>query len=367
VGRCWIVLLVCAGCNQILGVNDITLGDGGSSGGDGSGAGSQCITGAGSGALFTPCFATLPTMDVVLGGTIDTGTSNLCSVQHQPGGPDVCVVAGMTVTVKTNLRATGTRPLVLAAVTDLTVMAMLDLTGGTPGAAGAATGDCIGTAAGGDDAQSPGGGGGGALGASSASGGTGFAGATGGAGTGFITTPTFVRGGCNGAKGGAKGGVAGGAGGGGGGALYLIAGNSIDVMGAGTIAAPGGGGAGGIGGGGGGGGGASGGLVGLDSPGVFVEGTIYANGGGGGGGAGINTNASPGQTGTLGNAAGGSPSGGGGMGGSGGVGTTGAGTGSMPASNDCGAGGGGGSIGIVWMNYATAGISGSISPDETGP
>lgn len=366
-GRCWIVLLVCAGCNQILGVNDIKLGDAGTSGGDGSGGGSQCITGAGSGALFTPCFTTLPTMDVILVGTIDTDTSNLCSVQKQNGGPDVCVVAGMTVTVQGNLRATGTRPLVLAAVTDLTVMAMLDLTGGTPGAAGANTGDCLGTAAGGDDAQSPGGGGGGALGAPSASGGAGFAGATGGAGTGLITTPTFVRGGCDGKKGGAKGGIAGGAGGGGGGALYLIAGNSIDVQGAGTIAAPGGGGAGGVGGGGGGGGGASGGLVGLDSPGVFVEGTIYANGGGGGGGAGINTNGGMGQTGTLGNAAGGSPSGGGGMGGNGGVGTNAPGTGSPPGSNDCGGGGGGGSIGIVWMNYTTAGVSGSIVPDATGP
>jgi len=367
VGRCWIVLLVCAGCNQILGVNDITLGDGGTSGGDGSAA-TMCITGAGSGALFTPCFATLPTMDVVLGGTIDTDTSNLCSVQHQPGGPDVCVVAGNTLTVRQNFLATGSRPLVLAAVTDLTVMAMLDVSGGGTGkAAGANSGDCLGGAPGGDDAQSPGGGGGGALGAVSASGGAGFAGATAGAGTGLISTPAFVRGGCDGKKGGAKGSTAGGAGGTAGGALYLIAGNSIDVMGAGTIAAPGGGGAGGTGGGGGGGGGASGGLVGLDSPGVFVEGTIYANGGGGGGGAGIGGGASPGQTGTLGNSSGGSPSGGGGMGGNGGVGTSGAGPGSMPASNDCGAGGGGGSIGIVWMNYMTAGISGSISPDETGP
>lgn len=360
-------MLVCAGCNQILGVNDIALGDAGTSGGDGSGAGSQCITGVGSGALFTPCFATLPTMDVILVGSIDTGTSNLCSVQKQSGGPDVCVVAGKTVTVQGNLRATGTRPLVLAAVTDLTVSAMIDLTGGTPGAAGASTGDCLGTAAGGDDGQSPGGGGGGALGAPSASGGMGYAGATGGAGTGLIATPTFVRGGCNGAKGGAKGSVAGGAGGGGGGALYLIAGNSIDVQGGGTIAAPGGGGAGGLSGGAGGGGGASGGLVGLDAPGVFVDGTIYANGGGGGGGAGIGGAGSMGQTGTLGNAAGGPPAGGGGNGGNGGVGTAAAGTGSMPASNDCGGGGGGGSIGIVWMNYSTAGVTGSIVPDATGP
>ena len=362
----WIVLLACVGCNQILGVQDITLGDAGTAGGDGSGSSALvCIAGAGgSDTLFTPCFAAAPTGDVVLGGTIDTDSSNLCSVQHQSGGPDVCVVAGNTLTVQQNFRASGSRPLVLAAVTDLTVKAMLDISGGAQtAAAGANSGDCLGTAPGGDDATSPGGGGGGALGAPSASGGAGFAGATGGAGTGLIATPTFVRGGCDGKKGGTKGSAAGGAGGTAGGALYLIAGNSVDVQGSGTIAAPGGGGMGGASGGAGGGGGASGGFVGLDAPDVSVDGTIYANGGGGGGGAGIAGAGGTGQTGTLGNSAGGAATGGGGAGGTGGVGATGATGGKVPGSNDCGGGGGGGSIGIVWMNYTTATVTGTIVPD----
>ena len=367
-GSCALLLLLAGGCNSILGVKDITLGDAGSGSGDAS---VKCIPGS----LFSPCFTTLPTKPVTVVGGVNTDDPTMCAVSSQlGGGPEVCVIGGSTVTVQ-NVRATGSRPLVIAAVTDLTVSGMLDIMGGfTTQAAGANTGSCIGPGPGGDSATSPGGGGGGGFGATGEKGGAGSTTAVNPGNAGGIgTAPTlmFVRGGCDGAKGGDNTATTalGGLGGTAAGAVYLVAGNSIDVTSTGTIAAAGGGGKGGAGTGGGGGGGASGGLVGLDAPTVSVEGTIYANGGGGGGGGGTQVKGGAGQDGSVNNAGpglAGTPNGGGG--GTGGVGATPASAGNSGACTDqCAGGGGGGSIGIVWMATAQGIITGTIVPDSIGP
>ncbi len=370
------MLLFAAGCNSLLGVQDITLGDGGTGGGDGSAT--MCI--AGTGSLIKPCFVTLPTGTVNLTGTINTDSDSRCVVQKQTGGPDVCMIGGNDLNVTAMLRAIGSRPLVLVAVHDLTVSAVLDVSGdATMPAAGANTGNCIGTGPGAASMGSPGGGGGGGFGATGAAGGNGANGAIGGA-AGTTSMPTFVRGGCDGGTGGMNGNLLGGAGGGAGGSVYLVAGNSIEIASGGAVAAGGGGGAAGgaapgSGKGGGGGGGASGGLVGLDAPTVGVDGNVWATGGGGGGGATNTATGVAGATGNASNTAGGQ--GGGGGGGNGGNG----GLNNVPplAANGqpatctpsgsvyCGGGGGGGGVGVVWLNATNAVVTATIAPDTTSP
>jgi hypothetical protein len=361
------MLLAAAGCTQILGVQDITLGDAGM----GSGADTAftaCISDP-TITLFKPCFATLPTMDVQLQGTIDTDMCAMGTKQSQGSGkPMLCVIAGKTVTVPTpGVRANGSLPLVIAAVTDITVSAMIDVSGGKSlPAAGAQS--CSPPTAGSDGAGAGGGGGGagGAFGGASAGGGS--AGGMGGSGTGGIGKLMSVRGGCNGSAGGNGNTGSAGAAGSGGGAIYLVAGNSVTINASATLSAAGGGGGGGGIGGGGGGGGASGGLIAIEAPTLGVNGVLYANGGGGGGGGASTAAGSPGNTGTLSTAAGGAGASGiGGNGGNGGVDAAASVVGGGPAGSG-GGGGGGGSTGIIWFNYMFADTSGSsISPAETGP
>lgn len=368
------VLLALAGCTQILGVKDITLGDAGSGSGTDA-ANLACITDP-TITLFHPCFVALPTNDATLQGTIDTDVCAMGTKQSQgPGMPEVCVIAGKTVMVNAPLRANGSRPLVIAAVTDITVSSMIDIAGGASlPAAGANPLQCSGTTPGGAATNGGGGGGGGAFAASSGGGGIGFGtGGTQGNGTGAAAKLMFVRGGCSGGAGGDGGAGTGGTAGTAGGALYLVAGNSVDVSSGATIAAAGGGGGGGgmdsANGGGGGGGGASGGLIAIEAPTLGINGVLYANAGGGGGAGSFSGAGQPGQRGTLSTAAGGAGAGAtAGNGASGGVDTMAAAVGGNGFSNGGGGGGGGGSIGIVWLNYMFADTSGSsISPAESGP
>src|SRR5205823_4041596 len=106
-----------------------------------------------------------------IGGAIDTDASTMCKTALQSGGPDVCMISGSNLTVSTPIRATGSRPLVLVAVQDLNVNALIDISGVSGQlAAGANTGACVGTSPGGDSDSSPGGGGGGSLGTPSGGG-----------------------------------------------------------------------------------------------------------------------------------------------------------------------------------------------------
>src|ERR1041385_8413755 len=143
------MLLAGAGCSQILGVKDITLGDAGS--GSGSDASNLVCIMDGTITLFKPCFAALPTTDLTVAtGSINTDQCPNGTVQHQGAGqPDVCVLAGMNVMVPAPIRGYGSRPLVLAAVRDLTVTAMIDVRGDESALAAGAQ-DCSATTAGGD-------------------------------------------------------------------------------------------------------------------------------------------------------------------------------------------------------------------------
>jgi hypothetical protein len=340
--------------------------------------------------LVKVCLMAPPSKPVNYAGasnTIDTSNANNCTrLVPQTGGPELCVIAGTTVSVGGTVTVTGTRALVLLAAETLSVTGTLDgssTTNTNPRRTGpgANLGAC--NPAGTPD-NSTGGGGGGGGGSLATKGGNGGAGdqnpsgrpndAKGGTAGNAQGAPAVLRGGCPGGKGGdADAQHRGGDGGAGGGAIYLIAGLSITVSGD-VFASGAGGGASNNAAGAeqGGGGGGTGGMIGLDAPAIDITATarVVANGGGGGGGGGLNTGGTPGGDGTTTNwntrAAAGTP-------GAGGSGTS---AGGAPGTainltdningpdGDGGAGGAGGGMGIVsYKGAMTAGTQ--VSPAAT--
>ena len=303
------------------------------------------------------CFATPPTGDVPLPGTIDTDASTLCTTPMS-GGNGYCVIAGNAIHADDSVVVTGLKPLILVAVTSITIVAgaTLDLASHISPArvgAGAGSPDCgAGTL---PIAGSGGGGGaGGSFGGKGGNGGNGGGGGTSGKPA-AVQTPTILRGGCPGQDG-----INGtpGVGGKGGGAVYLIADSTITISGA--INASGEGGHAGQTGSAGGGGGGSGGMIGLDAPTIDNTGVVFANGASGGEGSGTSTPGNPGPEPTS-TAASAPPmsastSGGDGGGGSGG----GTATGGNAANGTNGGGGGGGGIGVIKVYRGT--LNGMRSP-----
>jgi hypothetical protein len=252
------------------------------------------------------CLTAFPSGDLNLpiGGQLDTGGGSCNLVLGQQGGPALCVIAGVNVTVTGNLVAVGGRPLVLIATDTLTVNASGTIdassvsgTGARLGAGGNAT-QCSRIDKGQSDSGGAGGGAGGTFGTAGGRGGTGDlnnSGLPGGTGNGANPanaqpTPTVLHGGCSGSAGG-EGSTdqedPGGLGGDGGGAVYLIAGARIAIDG--NVYASGAGGRVTSGSNGfqeGAGGGGSGGMIVLDAPALQINGRVVANGGAGGGGGG---------------------------------------------------------------------------------
>lgn len=324
--------------------------------------------------LGTPlrvCLTTTPTQPLVFGATINT-QNDCAQIVTQTNGPDLCVIAGTTVTAPGATRVTGTRPLVVVATDTMTIQGSLDASS-APGtaAAGANPAACAMAGTGADDTGGGAGGAGGSFGAKGGDGGRGDENNNGNpagqAAGGIAAGPQIsdvVRGGCGGGNGGDAG-AGRGTGSAGGGVVYLIAGTSITIAtNGGVFAAGAGGGAGPACGGGGGGG--SGGMVGLDAPTITITGKVAANGGGGGGGGSSSTAAALGANGTTTmwntRAAGGASPGGNGVAGGQGsaIGNL---TGEKGTNGDCGGGGGGGGVGVVWTHGTVTGTQ--ISPPAT--
>jgi hypothetical protein len=314
--------------------------------------------------LVNVCLASAPMQPLTLTtGNLDTGVDTNCT-QVING---MCVLAGSTVDVPAtiNVRAIGGRPLVIVAATTLTVTGTIDASSRRMGYRGSGSNGTPCTLAGEglDESHGSSGGAGGSFGDKGGNGGNGntnFSSDGGvmriGGTAGNATAPTAVRGGCAGAKGGDGSGTSpGGGGGASGGAIYLIAGNTIDVAMTGRLFASGAGG-GGASYSGGGGGGGSGGLIGLDAPTITMAGIVAANGGAGSGGGGNNLGAA-GEDGTTELYTTAALGGGGSLGrGDGGTGSAGAITdGGAGANSDGGGGGGGGSAGVAWVKGALTG------------
>ncbi len=323
------------------------------------------------GTPLVACLTTLPSQALALPAAINTMT-DCQQVLPQTNGPELCVIAGTSVTVPATTRVTGPRGLVVVSTSTITVDGSLDAssTALVPGG-GANPSSCPAAGTGSSDA---GGGAGGAGGGFATQGGDGGRGdendngmpagkASGGVAAATQTT-AVLRGGCRGGNGGdGNGGFT--TGSNGGGAVYLIAASSITVSTNGGVYASGGGGGGGPACGGGGGGG-SGGMIGFDAPAITIDGKVAANGGGGGGGGGSTGASLAGTDGTTTmyntRAPGGAPGGGNGV--AGGLGSAlGNLTGAIGANGDCGGGGGGGGIGVVWTHGTVTGTQ--ISPAPT--
>jgi hypothetical protein len=333
------------------------------------------------------CLDTAPTRAVTLPGAVnplDTSAATNCTkIVTQTSGPELCVIAGTTVTVSGSFAAIGTRPLVLIGSDAVNVTNTLDVSskiaGGSRTGAGANDAGCTVGSNGKNDSGGGGGGAGGSFGTIGGAGGTGdlpnnhlpIGTATGGTPGAAQAVPTVLRGGCKGSLGGdgadSDATHTGGVGGDGGGAVALIAGNSITISG--DVFASGAGGAVTSGAGGfeqGAGGGGSGGMIVLDAPAVQVPGHISANGGAGAGGGG-NVGGALGGDGstTMWNrrATGGNGDKSGGQGGLAGDGADGTTinmiTNLTGGGGDAAAGGGAGGLGLVWT-YGT--MSGNPNP-----
>ena len=252
---------------------------------------------------FYFCLSAVPsgTESLDNNATFDTTACN--TVNAQPimiGATQVCALAAETISLSSgqDTVVTGNLPLVLVAVTSITIDGNIDASSFDlkvgPGANSPAcdTTGIDGTAAAG---STGGGGAGGTFGTIGGNGGTGGV-TAGGVATTAPPKSTILRGGCKGGTG--MPGTAGlfGLGGNGGGAIFLASQGTITINGA--IDASGGGADGGQASKGGGGGGGSGGMIVFHSLGALTIGaaaTLNANGGGGGGGAG---NVDPGDDGS---------------------------------------------------------------------
>ena len=323
-------------------------------------------------APFAICLAAAPTAPLPISSTmtINTDTSSMC-VATTSGGANYCVVAATSIAITAKLRGVGSKPLVLIAADSITVSTtsgQIDVAshrGDPDRGAGANPTVCVagtppGTRAGGAGGSFTGKGG---KGGNAAGGGTGGQAADG------TTSITTLRGGCAGqdGDGGGKG-----VGGRGGGAVYLIAGNRIDIGGSGIDAAGEGGSQGtpNAGASSGAGGGGAGGMIGFDALTITCNTLILANGGGGGEGSG---EATPGGTGSDPSETDPAPGGSGNqIGGNGGPGSSGtaagpggdASNGSSAGGSDGGGGGGGGAAGLIRVPVgATLGTL--VSPPAT--
>lgn len=276
-----------SGCNTILGIDDLSLRDGGTPI-DGKDPATNCY-----GGLVRACFTSVPSAALVLADTIDTGTDPRCTVVTQSAGPDVCAIAGTSITMAGDTVVTGPRALMLVSLGPITVSKKLDASSNTAAnRAGPASNSVLCDAAVSGNPGNGGGGGGGAGGTFISMGGGGGAGnGTGGGLTTNANAPQqamVLRGGCPGGQGGSNVGGAGGtggAGGNGGGAVYLF-GSSIVITA--ELRASGGGGHHALPVDAGGGGGGSGGMLVLEAPQITVMapgGQIVAHGAGGGEGS----------------------------------------------------------------------------------
>lgn len=365
------LLLVAAGCRQVLGLDDPTRAPGDGRAPDGRIDGRQpdgppdAPSGCLGTGVWTVCVGN-PMSTVTLPSTVDTDLSPLCAASVPSGWlangqPNTCFIIARSITGSISTIVTGTRPLVLAVSQNITLDATLDVASHRSGTRGASAnyGGCAVSGAGIASTAGAGGGAGGSFGSTGGNGGKGNNGATAEGIAGTTIAATTLHGGCRGGDGG-KGNSTVPAGADGGGAVYLVAGGSItvsgviDASGAGAAAAPKAfsGGA----------GGGSGGMIVLDAASIMFSGSLFANGGGGGGGADVSNPGAAGSDPTMAlvPAPGGNSAGIGGSGGSGAYSTFSGFAGGV-GNIDGGGGGGGGGVGVIQVLSGQT-LSGNVSP-----
>ena len=361
-----VALVLSAGCRAVFGLEEPlrAIGDAGS---DAAPDANELCFGTGP----VVCVTALPTGPFDAAGNFDTDTNSKCVAPPQPGGPEICLLAGTTVRLG-DLVIVGKRPVVFVATDEIRVMGIVDVSSNSAmSVVGSGANEC--TSASGTNVNNQGSGGaGGSFGSKGGNGGANGNGEP-GAVAASVGPVAVLRGGCSGGTGGqgdSPGG--GGSGGSSGGAVALVSRVSILIDEASAVFASG------AGGGranpldsqnkGAGGGGGSGGMIVLEAPAIMMAGVVAANGGGGGGG-GDCCSGFPGADGTTAQytmaAPGGLNEGGthGGVGGAGAAGTNGAANGLAPGSGGNGNGGGGGGGG----GHGVAIVRGQLTGTQFSP
>jgi hypothetical protein len=292
--------------------------------------------------------------------TFNTDNDPLCRPLAQTDGPDACLVVVDSFTINGGARfiAIGSRPLVVASVSDINLNDLFDVSSRISGqvGAGANFADCAVATAPEGDVGGSGGGAGGSFGGAGGDGGDGDedqSSGSNGAGLGgtassSVSQPAFLRGGCPGGAGAERNDTDLTPPGNGGGAVFLLTPANINLNAGSAIRATGAGGIGGRGGDhAGGGGGGSGGHIILEAANINHGGDVGANGGGGGEGGvnfggGVDTDGNDGADGAVSATGANGGSGASQFGGNGGDGSTQADLDGENASGDDGGGGGGG-------------------------
>ncbi len=304
----WLLFLA-AGCNQLLGIDDVTFGAGDDEPMIDARPATTCADWsyqpAHGIACQEPTGATLAIEEDEVydssAGVLTPGDLNIGDVfgQFDDTPAMVIVVDSLSIAAGAVLTIRGTRPVIFQVHGDAVIDGEIDVSAplGTsgPGAllvCGAADIDGVDAPAG---VNGGGGGGGGSFGLTGGDGGAGMNGAGGIAGGEYDVLGGPLVGGCTGGVGGKAMGATPTSGGGGGGGIQISARDAVILRGSGAIRGGGSAGNGGCDGAGGGGGG-SGGLIWLEAPSVQLNGTLCANGGSGGEGS---ANGQCGATGRL--------------------------------------------------------------------
>ena len=312
--------------------------------------------------------------------TFNTDNDPLCRPLAQTDGPGACLVVVDSFTINGGARfiAIGSRPLVVASVSDINLNDLFDVSSRISGQVGAGAnfaGCAVATAPEGDVGGS-GGGAGGSFGGSGGDGGDGDedqSSGSNGAGLGgtassAVSQPAFLRGGCPGGAGAERNDTDLTPPGNGGGAVFLLTPANINLNAGSAIRATG---AGGIGGRGddhaGGGGGGTGGHIILEAANINLGGNVGANGGGGGEGGvdfgGSDIDGNDGADGALSATGANGGSGASQFGGNGGDGSTQSNLdGEIANGDDGGGGGGGGAAGYIVFRGTVNDNGGITSP-----
>lgn len=317
-----------------------------------------------------PGSATYDTDTHMLVSAVGAATQPAHAVVRTPTGSiDVLFVRDFLLSAGATLTVTGSLPFGIAAIGNVEITGVLDV---SAGGAGARTAAACSASQGQNGDNHIGGGYGAGGGGYHGKGGSGTQGDAGqgtasfGIGGAKIDRPADLLGGCSGGKGGDGQGLAGGGGGGGGGAVVIATPGTITIAGAIDVGGGGGkGGQGGNAGAGGGGGGGSGGMILLECKTLEQGGALVANGGGGGEG-GYSERGADGAPGTrtpLRARGGESIQMGGGNGGDGGAGASHDGQPApYPGAIGGGGGGGGGGTGYIAVACPSLANTGVISP-----
>ncbi len=382
-----IIAMLCAGCRQLLGFDEIA---------PASSCATSCATdadcpegllcaegvcrapgvscsdaatdaisptatcaGSAAGPLGTICFDP-PSAPTTLSGSLDTDVEGTCALRTL-GGVELCIVVVDQIT--SDVQITGSRPIMLWSASTLSISGLVDVASGQTPARSGAGGNHVGCSPsssmnGSIDAANEGasGGAGGSFGSNGGAGGASSLQPGGAA----VPTAIAFHGGCLGGIGGDQLDLQ--TAGHGGGGIYLVAHDQISISG--RINASGGGAftppskAGGAGGG-------SGGMIVIDAPAVEIQSgaVLLAIGGGGAAGGSLTLAGAPGHDPTLTSPFKAAPAAGPSCGGTGGGGSSGDGSdgqsGASTSSSGCSAGGGGGGDGVIAINL-TAVIAGAV-------